>query len=107
MMFRQTRASAEAHRQKVEAQHKSWIFLYGQEGAAWLMVMLEQYYRERPLTIDQAIFAVDQWARTSVMIFEEVGHERLLECQQLALAAPHPHYELRNLYLQIVSPDAG
>lgn len=100
-MLRRTQASARAHAAKVDAQFAKWRFLYGTEGGSWLMVMLQEYYEQRPLTIDQAIFAVDLWARTSVLIFEEAGYERLLECQQLAMASNHPHQELRNLYLEI------
>lgn len=103
MTFRRTLASAREHAAKVDKQFADWRFLYGVEGASWLMVMLEEYYRERPMSIDQAIFAVNQWARTSVLIFEEAGHERLLECQQLAMASTHPHLELRQMYLRIIS----
>jgi hypothetical protein len=87
----------------VDSAFAKWRFLYGTEGGSWLAVMLQEYYEQRPLSIDQAIFAVDSWARTSVLLYEEVGFERLYECQTLALATTHPHLELRRMYLDVVS----
>lgn len=100
-MSRSSRVSADVA--KIEALHSKWILHYGQEGAAWLMVMLKELNEKTSMSTDQAIFAVDSWARTSVLLYEEVGFERLAEYQQLAMASRNPHLELRHLYLAVVS----
>jgi hypothetical protein len=90
-------------KKEIEEHFAKLRYHYGSEGASWLMLMLNDYVDEHSLTVAQALFAVDLWARTSQLIYDEQGFERLRECQQLAMASSHPHAELRQMYLAMVS----